>query len=139
MKLGLVRTVGGTLRGADPISEEVLDKLHTGDMLHGSLTKLRNPDHHRKGMALLNYVFKSQEKYTNFEDLLVEFKLKTGWYKEHLTMKGKIVYVPKSISFGSMDQIQFEEFYSKAIDVALKDFIPEENRTDFENIIVGFV
>jgi hypothetical protein len=37
-------------------------------------------------------------------------------------MNGKIVYVPKSINFASMDQTEFEKFYSRCIDTAIKYF-----------------
>jgi len=85
--------------------------------------KSRNLLFHRKFFALLKVVFDNQEKYENQEDLLVEIKLKTGHYKEHVTTKGQIIYVPRSIAFENMDQISFELFYDKAIDVVLKHFI----------------
>ena len=68
-------------------------------------------------MALVRLVFENQERYNSIEDLLVEFKLKVGHYKEHITTDGKIVYVPKSISFSQMDEYEFNEFYNKALNV----------------------
>ena len=40
--------------------------------------------------------------------------MKAGFYKRILTEKGEF-YMPKSISFSKMDQIEFESFYDKMI------------------------
>lgn len=112
-----------------PYSEDSVreyEKLKAGQEYLVEVKQARNPGHHRKAMKLLTDVFNNQEKYDNFDDLLIEFKLCTGWYKEHITMKGQVVYTPKSISFSQMDQTAFEEFYSRAIDVAINRFGYEE-------------
>jgi hypothetical protein len=121
MKL-LCRYDGTHLIPSSADSVEAWEKLKNGQEYLVETKKARNPGHHRKAMKLLTDVFHSQEKYKNFDDLLIEFKLCTGWYKEHITMKGEVVYTPKSISFSQMDQTTFEEFYSRAIDVAINRF-----------------
>ena len=103
-------------------SVEEWEKLRQGYEYKVEVKRARNPQFHRKAMALLQQVFDNQDKYENFEDLLVEFKLRTGWYKEHLTTKGNVIYVPKSIAFANMDEDTFAKFYSRAIDVAIKHF-----------------
>ena len=55
------------------------------------LRKARNPDHHRKGFALITLIFDSQEKYLTMEDLLIELKLMCGWYVEHVRSSGELV------------------------------------------------
>jgi len=75
-------------------------------------------------MALLNLVFNNQDKYSSFDDLLVEIKLQCGHYTEHVTEGGKLCYIPKSISFGKMDQVAFDAFYAKMEQVVLRDFFP---------------
>ena len=57
-------------------------------------------------------------------------------------MKGDIVYIPKSINFASMGQDTFNEFYSRAIDIALRDFMPDATEGEIEahiNEVIGFV
>ena len=68
------------------------------------------------------------------EDLLTEIKLKTGHYTEHITTKGIVVYIPKSISFAKMDELQFQMFYSKVIDVVLRDFLPMD-KNDLDSMV----
>lgn len=102
--------------------EESLRSLKPGNMYKCDIRRARNPDHHRKGFALINLIFNSQERYRTVEDLLVELKLMTGWYREHIRPNGELIYVPKSISFADMDQIEFEAFYELLIDIAIQQF-----------------
>ena len=102
--------------------QEDFEKLKRGGWYKCTLTQARNPDHHRKGMRLIRDVFENQDAYETMEDLLIEFKLKCGWYTEHITTKGVLMYIPKSLDFASMEQTDFEKFYDRAIDVAIKHF-----------------
>lgn len=102
------------------------DKLRMGNQYKVDARKARNPDHHRKGFALINVIFENQERYTTLEDMLVELKLKTGWYTEHIRSDGELIYVPKSISFADMDQTQFEEFYDRVTRIAIEEYGLEE-------------
>ena len=68
---------------------------------------------------MLNIVLGNQDKYEHIEDLLTEVKLRTGHYEEHVTQNGKLVYLPKSISFARMDDIEFSKFYNRSIDAVL--------------------
>lgn len=61
------------------------EKLKVGNEYKIDARKARNPDHHRKAFALINLIFDSQERYTTVEDMLVELKLRTGWYEEHIS------------------------------------------------------
>ena len=121
-----LKKVQGSLIPSLPDDEQKLSKWKFGDVLQCEVKKPRNVLFHRKFFALINVVFTNQDKYTNQEDLLTEIKLKTGHYKEHITTKGNVVYLPKSISFAQMDEMEFSMFYSKTIDVVLKNFMPVE-------------
>lgn len=107
-----------------PDDEEKLAKIKFDRIVEVDIRQPRNARFHRKFFALMHVVFNNQERYSQMEDLLVEVKLKTGHYQEHITTKGQIVYIPKSISFASMDELEFERFYSRAIDVVLEHFMP---------------
>jgi len=125
MKINL-KKASGCLIPSLPQDEEKLARWHYGEVLEVTIKKPRNSAFHRKFFALINVVFDNQDKYDNQAELLTEIKLKCGHYHEHITTKGEIVYVPKSISFANMGELEFEEFYSKAIDVVLKYFMPIE-------------
>lgn len=87
-----------------------------------SLAKARNPRFHRLAMSMLKHVYENQDHYHSFDDFLCEIKLRAGWYREHITIKGKVVYVPKSVNFASMKEIEFQEFMTSARDVLMATF-----------------
>ena len=121
---------------------EVCKKFVEGEVYRCEIKKPRNIKFHRKFFALLQYVFENQDKYDNIEDLRVEIELKAGNYIEHITTKGKMVYIPKSLKFERMDNVEFENLYNKAIDVILKHFICGDTKENIENqvnIILGYV
>jgi hypothetical protein len=123
MKLTFLKSVGGVLLPSDDECIEAMNKIKNGTEIMIEYKQKRNVKFHRKAFALLNLVLKNQDKYSNINDLLVEFKLKSGHYEEHITTKGKIIYVPKSIAFSEMDELEFNELYSKFIDIALQHLI----------------
>ena len=104
------------------VDEEVFEKLRVGSMYKVDIRKARNPDFHRKAFALIKLIFESQEKYRTIEDLLIELKLRVGWYHEHIRSNGELIYVPKSISFADMDDLHFAQFYDAVIDIAIQDY-----------------
>jgi hypothetical protein len=105
-----------------PEDEEKLKFWHDGEILKITAIKPRNGKFHRKFFALLNIAFNNQDKYDNFEDFRCEIILRCGFYKEHVTVKGVLIYIPKSIAFSTMDELEFESLYQKAIDIILKYF-----------------
>lgn len=110
------------LEPASAHDEAEFEKLRYGSEYKADIRKARNPDHHRKGFALINLIHDNQERYENLEDTLTELKLKSGWYKQHVRLSGEVVYIPKSISFADMDQTSFEEFYDRVLEIAINDY-----------------
>jgi len=119
----LTKLQGGHLCAASQQDYELMRSWRVGDVVKTKMSKPRNGKHHRKAFALFNFIFENQDKYKSLEDLLVEIKLKAGHYKEHITTKGEMIYVPKSISFSKMEQDEFDVFYNKSIDIALQHFM----------------
>ena len=138
MKLGFLKSHGGVLIPADDECVESMQKVKNGDYIIVEYKPKRNYKFHRKAFALLNLVLQNQDKYKNINDLLVEFKLKVGHYEEHITMKKGIIYIPRSISFSEMDELEFNEIYSKFIDIALRDFV-NMSRAELEAQIINFM
>lgn len=139
MKVWLRKRSDGTLEAASEKDEHFLANLKYGEEVCADFKKSRNPKFHRKYFALLNLGFENQDKYDEFEDFRTEVKLKTGFYKPHVTTKGIIIYVPKSIAFDKMDDLEFFELFSKTIDVILKYFIigstHEEINRQVDNVL----
>ena len=80
----------------------------------------RNYEFHKKFFALLHLGFENQDNYGDFDDYRALITCRAGYYKEIKTDKG-VVYMPKSISFSKMDELEFEELYNKVINLLVKD------------------
>ena len=141
-KFAVCKLPNNLLSHVDDDGYDILKKIKIGEIYENEIKKPRNYKFHRKFFALLKLVFENQDKYDNIKDLRVEIELKTGNYEEHLTLKGKIIYIPKSISFDKMDDIEFEKLYNKSIDIILSDFIKGGSKKEIEkqvNKILGFL
>ena len=88
-----------------------------------------------RAMALFQMVLDNQDKYHNMTDIMTEIKLQVGHYKEHVTTGGKIVFVPQSIAFDKMKELEFKEFMEKSINVILKFMCKGMDRSILEQIV----
>lgn len=84
------------------------------------VTSPRNYKFHKKFFALINLGFQNSEHGDmNFEAFRAYVIMKSGYYSEIITPTGKM-YLPDSINFASMDEIEFEKLYSASINVIIK-------------------
>ena len=96
---------------------EIADKIPCGEIRKCDIKKSRNLMHHNKFMAILRLVVDNSEEWDNSEQLLywIKAKLALGTFKE---VREKLIFVPDSISFESMDQTTFEEqIYKPALPI----------------------
>ncbi len=135
MKLFLVKTDKGFLP-YDDSDVEKNNKLKAHDVLECETTRPRNVRFLKKYFALLKTCFDNQDEYDNMRAFRYVVTLKSGYFTTIQTDKG-IVFMPDSISFASMDDIEFEKLYSKTIDVLLK--MVAIDRQDLENEIINFM
>jgi len=126
MLLGVKVLPNGLLQPDDEAKHK-LRKEQVGESFLMEYKPKRNIKFHKKAFALIKVIFMNQDKYINMEDLRTELKLKSGWYQTHVTTKGVLIYIPKSMDFSSMDALEFEEIYQKFIDVALLHFVSVSN------------
>lgn len=112
--------------GALEVLPESVDegrKIGVGEVLRVKYTRPRNGDHHRKFFALLQVVLENQEHFVNIDQILIDFKIRTGHVDVFIRQNGEVVYVPKSISFARMDQAGFEKFYQSVLDTAVREYV----------------
>jgi len=76
----------------------------------------RNFGFHKKFFALINLGFENQDKYKDYTEYRTIKTMQAGFFKMLITEKGK-VFIPESISFASMDEIEFEGVYKKVLDI----------------------
>lgn len=114
---------------------EQLSKLKSGTTYKFTVTAPRNYKLHRKFFALINLCFQNQSQYENFEHLRGVLIMKAGYYETVVTDKGTI-YWPMSISFAKMDNLEFEQLYSKVLDEVCK--MIGSTSEEIENELINF-
>jgi hypothetical protein len=129
--------------GADAFKKSL--RLKEGDHIKIETWKERNVLFHRKYFAFLNTVIfflpeeELYDKLRNIDYLRYEIMLLIGEVDVHVSMEGTQNLTPRSISFKSMDNNRFEDVYTKSIDAALKYFLKDISKEDFEKHIINFL
>ena len=89
-----------------------------------NLNRPRNISHHRKLFALLGLVQDHSDKWPTVETLLDDLKISTGLFETRINAVTGIPYVvAKSISFASMAQEEFEQWFDRAVDLICKQVL----------------
>lgn len=112
-----------TKQGLTPLYNSGYDdyqKLRIGWEGEVTFTQKRNYKFHKKFMALINMAYQNQEKFNNVTHYRRYLTCKAGFYTAYETDKGTFVEAD-SISFASMDEIEFSELYSKLLDVVINE------------------
>lgn len=93
-----------------------------------NLHQRRNPEHHEKYWAILQRVCDFCDEFDTAEDVADWVKLKLRMVKSFKDWDGRIVFRTKSTSYASMDQVQFANFYDRAMFIIAQrvGFDPEE-------------
>lgn len=128
-----------TLSGLVPLygsDFEEKKKLKLGETYKVKVTKPRNSKFHRKFFALLNMAFQNQDHYDNFEKFRFVMTMKAGLFEVIETDKGQ-VFMPKSISFASMDDVEFEKLYKSMVNEVINLLKIDEDTIN--NEIINFL
>ena len=116
----MVKRQDGSFSPSDQQSLEHAAKLKVGTVYRHEVKKPRNYKFHKKYFSLLNLAFENQEKYECFKAFRSAITMQAGWYNTHTSLSGTLMFSPKSISFASMDEIEFAELYEKTVTIILK-------------------
>lgn len=89
-----------------------------------SVSRPRNLMHHRKLFALLNLVQDNTDRWPTVDTLLDDLKISTGLFETRINAVTGIPYVvAKSISFASMTQDEFEQWFDRAVGLISKQVL----------------
>ena len=145
MEINLIKTISG-LAPYDPDSESWYNKLKIGNVVHSDFRKYRHPIFHRKYFALLNIGFENWEpgeinsKYgvpeKNFERFRKDIAILAGYFDLVIRLDGTSRPEAQSISFAKMDESEFQDLYSKTIDILIKNVYGSSLDADGLNSIV---
>ena len=115
----LKKTLTG-LVATDEEGKEALKRWKVGEVLKCSVRKPRSYHNHKHYFALLNMTFENQEQYTSFEHFRKAVQLAAGHVDEIITIDGEITYIPKSIAYDTLDELEFMKVFGDAMTVCAK-------------------
>ncbi len=119
-----------------PADYEEKKKLKIGKDYQVEIKHPRNYQYHKRFFALLNLCYENYETEMPFGTFRRWLIMRAGFVKSFSTDRGTF-YDAESISFANMDQKQFEEVYSRVLDVVIKLLgLTEEDVT--ENLLNFF-
>lgn len=120
---------GGILIPADAAAQEFVTPIKLGADVWGEFRRARNAKFHRKFFALLDLAFETWEPVAgaseyrgkpiekNKERFRAEILILSGHYDAVYSIKGDVRLIPKSISFTSIDDVEFERVYRGVLNV----------------------
>lgn len=143
MKLLVINTPRGLVPLDDDDFEEK-KKLKLGQTYSVEVKVARNVDFHRKYFALIAYAWEFLD-----ERETATFKSKDNFRKYLEISAGhcdvifhprlqEFVEIPKSISFGKMDNTAFSELYERVKDVIFSIIGDRVTRDEFERLLIDF-
>lgn len=133
MKIFLTRD-GDTLKPLSEQDYEKLARIKDGQIIRVDYVKPRNPLFHNKFMSMVRVVFDNQEQYETIEEVMDVIKVGVG-HCNTMEWHGGEIKIPKSISFSKMDEIEFADFYNRAVTFALSRFLPTVSKEELEQYV----
>ena len=138
----LMKTPQGALVPAFEDEAQKLLRFKVGATIRCEISQIRNYQFHKKWFSLVTLAFgvwtetapqieyKGVQVEPNFEKFRKDITVLCGYFTPVFNVRGEVRLEAKSISFASMEQQEFEQLYSKTIDVILKKILPEGRYTE---------
>ena len=143
MKLLVVSTPRGLVPLGDDDYEEK-KKLKLGQTYSVEVKVARNVDFHRKYFALISYAWEflneqETERFRTKENFRKYVEVAAGHCDVifHPRLQ-EYVEIPKSISFGKMDNAEFSDLYKRVKDVIFSIIGNRVTQDQFERLLLGF-
>lgn len=148
MVINMVKGAGGTFVPADEMYLPSLQHFQNGEVYEVEIKRHRNPSFHRKVFAFLKFCFDhwtAQNTEWEFQDELKQFDtfrknltVLAGFKEVTYTIDGRLRVEPQSLSFGNMDQDEFESCYNALINAAMKHVFNGTNDPEILDKLVSF-
>lgn len=106
---GKLEGFGDKSRRAYKKFKRVVDELQPGETMAFSYRLPRSPQHHKFFFARMAALAARQESFEDLEHLLVFAKVGAGFVEFMPGPDGRLVAVPKSIAWTSLDESEFAE------------------------------
>ena len=145
MIINMEKLQGGRLVAFDDIDTEKLNKFKTGEVYPIDIKLSRNPQFHKKVFAFLVFCFEHWKGDNEFQDEPRQFDVfranltvLAGFYDSYYKIDGSVRIEAKSLSYGSMKQEEFEQFYNAVINAALKNIFKTNDEVIYQRLLSFF-
>ena len=138
MELALIKRADGSFIPVHDSDYESARKIKTGEERVFKTIKNRNYKFHKKVFALFNAVFENQEQVEEFNNFRALLTIEAGYYTDivnHVT--GEVHRIPKSLSYATMDEFEFQEFYAALKQTVIRIYKWDDSTLD--EIIESFL
>lgn len=129
-KYQMMKLPGGVLSPASEADEESLKRFKNGEQYEIEIKLTRNPQFHRKVFAFFQFCFqhwaadKTEWKYfderTQFDKFRKDLTIMAGFCHKIYNINGELRLEAQSLSYGNMDQDEFERCYNALINAAMR-------------------
>ncbi len=143
MEVFLTKTMSGALVPMDQ-DEEAFKKFKSGSVIRCEVKEMRNGPFFRKWWALVKVgfdlwtestprrEFKGMQIEPNFARFRKDVTILSGYYDPIFNVKGEIRMEAKTLKWGSMTEMEFNELYQKTINTILNKIIPSRKISEQE-------
>lgn len=131
LKIQVIKLQGGVLAPLDELESEELKSLKNGEQYEIEIIRTRNPAFHRKVFAFFKFCFnhwaadKTEWRYfderTQFDTFRKNLTVLAGYKVASYTIDGRMRVEAQSLSYGNMEQDEFERCYSALINAAMQN------------------
>lgn len=148
LNLQMIKLADCSLVPLDDREREALKSLKTGEQYEVEIKRTRNPAFHRKVFAFFNFCFEHWsvdktewaffDERKQFETFRKNLTVLAGFKEVTYTIDGRVRVEAQSLSYGNMDQSEFEQCYSALINAALKHIFEHSKDEQVINRLYGF-
>lgn len=139
MTIHAVKTAGGIWVPASEADKEAQQPLKTGQPYEITVKESRNYAFHRKGMALLRFLFdhwepgqighaseyRGVEIQKDFERFRKDLTILAGFYHPVWNVRGELRIEAESLSFGKMKEDRFRQVYAALVNVGWQGILKQ--------------
>lgn len=143
MKHTMLKLASGILAPATEAEAERMKRYKNGAVYEIEMKEPRNGDFHRKVFSFLTFCFEHwvsehdqiQNEARQFEVFRDNMTVLAGYYDSYYKLDGSVRIEAKSISYSSMDQAEFEQYYNALVNVAMRKIFLTDDQNTFNRLM----
>ena len=144
----MMKNAGGVFCPADEMYLPDLQSFKNGEIYEIELKRTRNPAFHRKVFAFFKFCFnhwaadktewKHFDERKQFDTFRKHLTVLAGFYESTYNIKGDLRIEAQSLSYGNMEQAEFESCYKALISAAIKHIFNDSTDENTLNQLYEF-